>query len=189
MRALQPEIAGTWRRRIVVEQGGIVQDFKQADVIDLGRVCRLDTLLEALEAGMPADAVVYIEGDAFADEVRAALAALPPVSEDQRRKDLRGTLWPSPSSFHLRVGSGVLGLLRQFEKRHASPEVCTHLAVYRGDEILALAYDAADGALLVGRAIVPGAVEKMRNIIKRDAAGRPPERLIDRVRRMLRRCP
>jgi hypothetical protein len=163
-----------------------VQDFKQADVIDLGRVRRLDTLLEALDAGMPPDAVVYVEGTAFADDVRAALAALPSVPEEQRRADLRGTLLPVPESFHVAVRSGVLGIMRELEQRHAAPEVCTHLAVYRGDEILALAHDATDASLLVGRKLMPDAVEKMRRIVERDAAAPRPPGFMDRVRRFLR---
>jgi hypothetical protein len=151
-------------------------------------VRRLDTLLEALDTGMPGDAVVYVEGVAFADDVRAALAALPEVPEEQRRDDLQGTLWPSPLSFHLSVGTGVLGRLRELEKRHAEPEICAHLAVCRGEEILALAHDAAGGKLLVGRTLAPQAVENMRRVVERDAAQPgPAKRMIERVRRMLRR--
>jgi hypothetical protein len=166
-----------------------VQDFKNADVLDLGHVRRLDTLLEALESGMPADAVVYVEGVAFADDVRAALSALSQVPKKQQREDLEGTFWPSPLSFHLPVGTGVLGRLRGLEKRHAEPEICDHLAVYRGEEILALAHDATGGKLLVGRrTLAPEAVEKMRRIVERDAGeARPAQRVIDRVRRVLRR--
>ena len=155
--------------------------------VDLGRVRRLDTLLEALEAGMPDDAIVYVEGVAFTDDVRAALGALHPVPETQHRVDLRGTLWPSPSSFRLPVSAGVLAVLRELQKRHASPEVCSHLAVYRGEEILALAHDAGDGALLVGRSLPADAVEKMRQIVREAEANRPQTPgLFERVRRLLR---
>jgi len=157
--------------------------------VDLGHVRRLDTLLEALDVGMPADAIVYVEGVAFADDVRASLAALPAAPEALRRADLRGTLWPSPSSFHLPVSSGVLAVLRDLEKRHASPEVCAHLAVYRGEKILALAHDAGDGVLLVGHTLPNDAVEKMRQVVARE--GRqprsPPEGIMRRVLRRLRR--
>ncbi|HET8539991.1 MAG TPA: hypothetical protein VFL83_08990 [Anaeromyxobacter sp.] len=157
-----------------------------ASLLDLGQVRRLDTLLEALEEGMPPDAVVYVEGAAFASDVRAALAALPSIPEEQRRTDLRGTLLPVPESFHIPVRSGVLGVLRELEQRHASPEVCTHVAVYRGNEILALAHDAADASLLVGR-LARDAVEKMRRVVERDAATPRGPWFIDRVRRFLRR--
>lgn len=158
-------------------------------LLDLGRVRRLDILLEALEVGMPADGIVYVEGVAFADDARAALSVLPAAPQAQRRGDLRGTLWPSPSSFHLPVSSGVLAVLRDLEKRHASPEVCDHLAVYRGQEILALAHDAGDGVLLVGRSLPDDAVEEMRQVVAREAAQRrsPPEGIVRRVLRRLRR--
>ncbi len=158
-------------------------------LVDLGQVRRLDTLFEALEAGMPADAIVHVEGVAFADDVRAALAALPSAVEAQRRSDLRGTLWPSPSSFHLPVSSGALAVLRDLEKRHASPEVCTHLAVYRGEEILALAHDAGDGVLLVGQSLPNDAVEKMRQVVAGQARQprSQPEGIMRRVLRRLRR--
>lgn len=155
-------------------------------LVDLGHVRRLDTLLEALEVGMPADAIVYVEGVAFADDVRATLAALPTAPEALRRADLRGTLWPSPSSFHLPVSSGVLAVLRDMETRHASPEVCDHLAVYRGEEILALAHDAGDGVLLVGRSLSDDAVETMRQVITREDA-QPRAKSPGVIRRIIRR--
>lgn len=163
--------------------------MKPEALVDLGRVRRLDSLLEALEIGMPGDGIVYVEGAAFADDVRATLAALPAVPEAQRRADQRGTLWPSPSSFHLPVSSGVLAVLRDLEKRHASPEVCAHLAVYRGQEILALAHDAGDGALLVARSLPNDAVEAMRQVVGREAAQprSQPEGIVRRVLRALRR--
>ena len=155
-------------------------------LLDLGQVRRLDTLLEALEVGMPMDAVVYIEGTSLAADVRAALGALPSIPQGQRRADLRGTLLPVPETFHVPVRSGVLGILRELEQRHASPEVCTHLAVYRRDEILALAHDAADASLLVSGTLAPDAVEKMQRVVERDAGAPPPPGFLDRVRRYLR---
>lgn len=160
--------------------------MKPDSLVDLGRVRRLDTLLEALEVGMPADGVAYVESVAFTDDVRAALGALPAAPEAQRRADLRGTLWPSPWSFHLPVSSGVLAVLRDLDKRHASPEVCAHLAVYRGQEILALAHDAGDGALLVGRSLPDGALEAMRQVVAREA-GQPQSQREGIMRRILRR--
>ncbi len=166
-----------------------MRDLRDADVWDLGRVRRLDTLLEALETGMPSDAIVYVEGVAFADDVRAALGALPSIPAEQRRTDLRGTLLPVPESFHLQVRSGVFAVLRDLEQRHAAPEVCAHLAVYRGQEILALAHDATNGALLIGRALAPDAVDKIRRVVEREVAHprAAPERFIQWFRRMLRR--
>lgn len=155
-------------------------------LVDLGHVRRLDTLLEALDVGMPADAIVYVEGVAFADDVRAALVALPAAPEALRRADLRGTLWPSPSSFHLPVSSGVLAVLRDLEKRHATPEVCAHLAVYRGQEIVALAHDAGDGVLLVGRSLPDAALKAMRQVVAREA-GQPQSQREGIMRRILRR--
>jgi hypothetical protein len=158
-------------------------------VVDLGQVRELDTLLEALEAGMPTDAIVYVEGVAFAYDVRAVLASLPQAPEAQCRADLRGTLWPTPTTFHLPVSGGIFGALRELEKRHAAPEVCSHLAVYRGDEVLALAYDAASGALLVGCSLPDETLKRIRDVLARHASESHPRLpgFIDTIRRLFRR--
>lgn len=140
-------------------------------MLSLGRVSRLDVLLEALDVGMPDDAVVYVEAG-VAPSVRAALAALPQVPEDDRRSDLQGTLWPRPTCFHVLVRAGVLRVLRQLAERHAEPEVCDHIAVYRREEILALAHDAPGGYLLVGVTVPAADVERMRAVLARDAEQR-----------------
>jgi hypothetical protein len=163
-----------------------VTHFMEAEVVSLGRVRHLDTLLEALDVGMPKEAVVYVEGTSFSEDVCSALSALPQVPVEQRRTDLQGTLSPEPTCFHLRVDTGVLRVLRDLETRHALPEVCDHLAVYRGEEILALAHDACGTPLLVGLSLPASAVEKMRAVVECDRAARPTasKRLLDRIRRL-----
>jgi hypothetical protein len=61
-------------------------------------------------------------------------------------------------------------VLRQLATRRAEPEICDHLVVYRGEEILALAHDAGRGDLLVARALSPSVVERMRTILCRERA-------------------
>jgi hypothetical protein len=146
----------------------VTRDFEGPSVLSLGRVRHLDTLLDALDAGMPDDGIVYVEGTSFAKDVSAALAALPQAPEHERCGDLQATVWPAPTCFHVPVRSGVLRVLRQLATRWSEPEICDHLVVYRGEEILALAHDAARGDLLVARALSASVVERMRTILERD---------------------
>lgn len=145
-----------------------MRDVKGAEVVSLGRVRHLGILLEALDVGIPEDAVVYVENAGFAPDVRAALDALPQIPEDERRTDLQGTIWRAPTCFHIPARSGVLCVLRHLAETHADPEVCAHVAAYRGDEIIALAHDAGTACLLVAVTLPAANVARMRAVVARD---------------------
>lgn len=110
-----------------------------------------EELLRSLPSMVPSDAVVYIEGCGISDEVRNFLITHPaPVTT----KVYRGTIEPTPETFHIPATQAVLSSLAQIaKKQHASygiPDlrgaygVCDHLHVYRGNTMLIDGHDIMD---------------------------------------------
>jgi hypothetical protein len=114
-------------------------------------------LLAAVDDAMPKDAVLYLEGGSIAPEIAAFLAARPAL---EPREVARGTIWPTARTFH--VPLTALPEVRALAERHAAPEVCDHLVVYRGDEWLLWAHDAGYGYVQLARSLPVETVERFR---------------------------
>jgi hypothetical protein len=106
---------------------------------------------------MPEDSVLYLEGTAIAPAVKEYLEA---HEAPVRRQVARGTLWPSPETFHLPLAG--LKELRALAGGHAEPEICDHLAVYRGDQLLMTAHDAGFGEVYLARSLPEEAIRRFR---------------------------
>jgi hypothetical protein len=133
--------------------------FLDDESVTIGYVTDLYALLRALDETMPQDSILYVEGTSIVPEIRNFLSSRQsPVS----REIAPGTLWPKPETFHLPLVGTNLAELRALAQRHAEPEVTDHLAVYRGDDLLLLAYDAGDGEVEVARALPAQTVERLR---------------------------
>ena len=134
---------------------------------DLGRVRDLGLVLEATRA-LPHDAILYLEGSrrSLAPELLEALHA---NAAPQPIRVARGTLWPRPATFHILLTASNLDRIREIESRHAAPEICDHLVVYRDDEVLLTAYDAGDGAVYVAKALGEPTIKRMRSILAGDS--------------------
>jgi hypothetical protein len=111
-------------------------------------VSDLYELLRAIDEVMPRDATLYIEGTSVAADVERFLAQRP---ADAWHEVEAGTLWPKPKVFHLPLSGTSLTELRELAARHAEPEICDHLVVYREGEALLWAHDAGHGDVLVSR--------------------------------------
>lgn len=123
--------------------------LKSDQAVDLGRVRDLELLFGALEA-LPSDAMLYLEGDAShtAQEVQALLDA---QAREPELSIAIGTWWPRPKRWHIPMTPANLAALREFAGRHASPEMCEHLTVYREGRILLSAHDAGFDHVLAAR--------------------------------------
>lgn len=67
-----------------------------------------------------------------------------------------GTLasWPGRNRrFTLAVSARLFARLAEAARRHAAPEICSHLHLYRGAEPLVQWFDAFDDPLLVNKAV------------------------------------
>ena len=91
---------------------------------------------------------MYVEGTSFAPAVADFLAKRPATIQHEVEA---GTLSPKPKVFHLPLSGTNLAELRELAARHAGPEICDHLVVYREGETLLWAHDAGYGDVLVSR--------------------------------------
>jgi hypothetical protein len=133
------------------------------DAEELGRVRDLDTVLEVIQEGLP-DSVLYLEGSRrhMAPELVEFLEANPAPHPMQVAK---GTIWPKSAKFHLATSRENLDRLREIDGRHADPEICDHLVVYRDGSVLLTAYDAGDGEVYVSKRLSADVIDRMRRIV------------------------
>jgi hypothetical protein len=132
----------------------------ESQSVAISHASDLYRLLEAIDVAFPRDATLYIEGTSIAPELKAflELRGVPP-----RRAIARGTAYPAPRTFHLPLGGRNLADLRALAENHAGPEICDHLAVYRDDELLLTAYDAANGEVNVARSLPESVIHELRH--------------------------
>jgi hypothetical protein len=98
---------------------------------------------------VPAGSVLYLEGvsaDSIIDYLRQRPA-------EHHLKIAGGTIWPKPQCFHTPITEHTARELARLSQSCAAPEVCAHLHVYRGDQVLASWYDAFSGPLRVAASI------------------------------------
>jgi hypothetical protein len=155
-----------WRARRASRKGDLAPgegiSLREEDAVNLGYVDDLHALLRALEEAMPDDAVLYVEGTSIVSAIEELLQvhAIEPVAHVTR-----GTIWPRPRRFHVPTNRVLLGRLRELADRHAAPEVCDHLVVYRGDEVLLSAYDAGTETVWVRRDFPEEALARLRTLL------------------------
>jgi len=109
---------------------------------------------------MPTEAVLYLEGTNMAPDVRAFLDAR---RAEEIRPVMRGTIWPRPAKYHMPLVGSNLAVLRELAERHAEPEVCDHLVVYRGDQVLLQAHDAGASHVYVSDDLPEAVVHALRS--------------------------
>ena len=126
--------------------------------LDLGLALDFHILLRAIDEAMPTDSILYLEGAATAPAVAEFLRAHAASDPREVRANVRGTI----VAYHLPLENGNLGRLRILADTFASPEVATHLAVYRGDEVLLWAHDAGDGSVLLARSLPDETLERFQ---------------------------
>jgi hypothetical protein len=136
--------------------------LKAEDAVVLGRVSDLYALLAAIDAVMPDDAIVYLEGTSIAPDVAEFLESRQPIDPPAIRPN---TLWPAPRGFHLPLTGTNLAELRSIAAQHAEPEVTDHVVVYRGRGALLWAHDAGDGYVSLAKSLPSATVERFRNVV------------------------
>jgi hypothetical protein len=103
--------------------------------------------------------VLYLEGTSIADDVRRFLAdhAIEPTT-----RVARGTALPRPRTYHIPLSGPAIADLRRIAERHAEPEICDHLVVYRGEHVLVSAYDVGEIEVLLSRRLGPASLARFR---------------------------
>src|SRR5712692_4712942 len=98
--------------------------FLDNESVTIGYVTDLYALLRALDATMPSDAILYLEGTSFAPGISDFLSSR---HAPQSRGIARGTISPRPETFHLPLTGTNLADLRALAEQHAEPEITDHL--------------------------------------------------------------
>ena len=96
-------------------------------------------LLRALPKLVPDDAILFLEGGTHPAPLRALF------EEHRFHPALRpalGTIWPRQPTFALPTTQTFLQKLAQATASCPALEICTHLHVYRGEDVLVEGYDA-----------------------------------------------
>jgi hypothetical protein len=84
---------------------------------------------------------LYLEGVAIAPDVRTFLEL---HAIDAVRKVYPGTVWPTPSVFHLPVTHELMRELAELAKDRTTLEIADHCHFYTSDGIILQWYDACD---------------------------------------------
>jgi hypothetical protein len=136
-------------------------DLRAEAAVDLGYATDFHILLRAIDEVMPEDAVLCLEGTATAPAVAAFLREREPAVTPAMAPNSH-----APTAiFHLPLGDGNLAALRLLAEDHPSPEIASHLAVYRGREVLLWAHDAGDGSVLLARSLPEETIERFRSAL------------------------
>lgn len=107
----------------------------------------------ALPKLVPDDAILFLEGGAHPPRLAAFL------QERQLWPALRpalGTIWPRQPTVALPTTTGFLSALAEQTDGCAVPEICSHLHVYRGEQVLLEGYDAFNNAFYVSQVLPEG---------------------------------
>lgn len=150
--------------------------LRTSDAIHLGAATDFHILLRAIDEALPEEAILVLEGASIAPAVADFLRAhAAPTREIASFGTARAP------AFHLPLAD--LRQLRTIAEDHLRSEVASHLAVYRGDEILLWAPQAGDGVVSLATTLPGDAIELFRRALgaslKRPARRR---RLFSRAR-------
>jgi hypothetical protein len=145
-------------------------DLRAEAAIDLGYATDFHILLGAIDEVMPEDAVLYLEGETTAPAVAAFLREREPAEAPAMAANTHAR----SAAFHLPLADRNLAALRLLAEDHPSPEIASHLAVYRGRDVLLWAHDAGGGPVLLARSLPDETVEHFRTAL--GGSLRPPKR-------------
>lgn len=107
-------------------------------------------LFRALSKLVPDDSILFLEGGAHPPQLAAFL------EEHRLWPALRpalGTIWPRQPTVALPTTPGFLTALAGQTDSCSVPEVCCHLHVYRGEQVLLEGYDAFSHVFYVSQAL------------------------------------
>lgn len=142
-------LAGWLRSRLGIPASDELKGIRLAteDAVELPSPASLASLIRAIEV-MPPGSVLYLEGGAHPSDLRQFLVAR---QLSQPTPVARHTIWPLQSVHHLPIDSSTIEHLARFAETIAGPELCMHLVVYRGEEVLVSAHDAPGDPVLVNK--------------------------------------
>ncbi|MHC4574901.1 MAG: hypothetical protein ACYS76_12365 [Planctomycetota bacterium] len=93
---------------------------------------------------------LWIEGTSIAQDIQSFLETrkVAKVTKVQL-----GTLWPRPHVYHVSCDEDTLRGLVGLAEKHAEPEICDHICVYKDQKVLLAWYDAFYDPIYISRKI------------------------------------
>ena len=122
------------------ERQGIKLNFKDYWAINIRNV-DITTFINEMSILFPEGSIIYIEGTCLDPSIQKYLQA---HHAEEITKVETGTIWPRPAFYHISLSEEHLQKLAGFTENYALPEICGHLIVYRGNEVLLEGYDFFD---------------------------------------------
>ena len=109
------------------------------------------TFFQAVSELLPDATHVYLEGSPSS----AIVDVIQPHTEDREYGPPAGTIWswPREHRWSLKASPALFARLAEAAARHAAPEICTHLSLYRDADALAQWFDAFSDPFLVSKEI------------------------------------
>jgi hypothetical protein len=112
----------------------------------------------ALHEILPISACMVLEGVSIAPDVRCVLeSAAVPV----RRHIPSGTIFPTPTAYHVPASMSLLASLADLAAAHAEPELCDHFHAYDDLRVLVQWYDAFNLSMLADISIPESKIRKL----------------------------
>jgi hypothetical protein len=130
------------------ERAGITLDMSTCWEVSKVKQKRCTAFFKALGKLVPTGATLCIEGTSISKEVKSFLEA---HRVKETCKVQLGTLWPRPSIYHVFCNDETLFELANLSERHAVPEICDHLNVYKDGEVLLSWYDAFSDPIYISK--------------------------------------
>ena len=133
--------------------------------LPLSRPYGITDVLYAIDETIPKGAILYMEGTSIATDIATFLAGR---AVEGRMDIRRGTNWPRASTYHLPLKGDNIRMLGSLAgERHANPEICDHLVVYRDDRVLLEAYDVGSGDIRISDDLGPHGISRFQQALKR----------------------
>jgi hypothetical protein len=146
------------------EMAGIILDMRACWEVPKGKRIDSTAFFRGLASAMPTGAILCLEGTSIAKEVKALLEA---HKVEEICKVHLGTSWPRPAVYHVPCAEPVLSTLAELTEKHAEPEICDHLHVYKDGLVLLSWYDAFLIPLYISKAVQENDVKAFCEILGR----------------------
>lgn len=131
------------------ELAGIILDMSACWEVAKGRKdCQ--TCFRELPKLFPPAATLCIEGTSIAPDVKSYLDA---HRVKQRTKVQLGTAWPRPAVYHVPCDEQTLSGIVELAEKHAEPEMCDHLYVYKDQRVLLTWNDVFSDPLYISKKV------------------------------------
>jgi len=111
---------------------------------------------------LPDASTIFFEGTFIADEVKGCLSR---HAEAGKHLPGRQTLWPMSTLYRCKFSQRLCDEMQELSSRHAQPELCDHLSIYRGEEEVLAFHDFGANHIYVAGSVPEQAVSSFASAL------------------------